>query len=139
MASSTSGSCLCGASAFTYTNEPALKALCYCSACRKISGGTNTVNFAVPEQNFTLTKGQPKSFSMEHEWGMTLTVNFCPECGTTLWKDSTAEHLKGLRLVQGGTVADAKKLDGQINAELYAPERVAWLAPLGGAAQKETL
>ncbi|KAH7191217.1 Mss4-like protein [Fusarium oxysporum] len=138
MTTTSSGACLCGAVAYIYTDEPAMRAVCYCSPCRKISGGTNTVNFIIPEANFTLTKGQPRSFSKEHEYGMTLIVVFCSECGTTLWKEATAPQFKGVKLVQAGTLSDAKKLDAKLDAELYVPERASWLRRLDEAAQKES-
>ncbi|KAL6907353.1 Mss4-like protein [Trichoderma evansii] len=136
MASITSGSCLCSATAYSYADEPVMRALCYCSPCRKVSGGTNTVNFVIPEEKFTVTRGQPKSYAMEHEYGMTLTIFFCPECGTTLWKEATAPMFKGLKLVQAGTLTDAKKLGNTIDAEFYSPERASWLAPAKDAVQK---
>lgn len=156
MASETTGSCLCGACTYSYTGEPAMKvkldpdsrlqppkvanphkALCYCGPCRRVSGGTNTVNFAVPSGNFTVTKGQTKSYPAEHEYGMTLTIFFCPDCGNTLWKEATAEQFKGVKLVQAGTLNDAKNLDTTIDAELYAPERASFLTAIENAAQKK--
>ncbi|KAM0425889.1 hypothetical protein ACHAPT_008827 [Fusarium lateritium] len=137
MPSVSSGTCLCGACAYSYTDEPAMKALCYCGTCRKVSGGTNTVNFAVPEEAFTLKSGQPKSFAANHESGMVLTLFFCPECGTVLWKEATAPMFKGLKIVQAGTLTDATKLAGKIDAEFYVPERASWLVALQDAAQKE--
>ncbi|UPK92900.1 hypothetical protein LCI18_003835 [Fusarium solani-melongenae] len=137
MASETTGSCLCGACTYSYTGEPAMKALCYCGPCRRVSGGTNTVNFVVPSGNFTVTKGQTKSYAAEHEYGMTLTIFFCPDCGSTLWKEATAEQFKGVKLVQAGTLNDAKNLDITIDGELYAPERASFLAPIENAAQRK--
>jgi hypothetical protein len=69
---------------------------------------------------------------------MTLTVVFCSECGTTLWKEATAPQFKGVKLVQAGTLSDAKKLDEKLDAELYVPERASWLRRLDKAAQKES-
>ncbi|KAH8686531.1 Mss4-like protein [Ilyonectria robusta] len=137
MAAVTSGSCLCGNSAYSYTDEPVMRALCYCTPCRKISGATNTLNFVIPEDKFTLTKGQPKSYAAEHEYGMTLTVFFCPDCGCTLWKEATAAQFKGVKLIQAGTLTDAKKLDGKVDAEFYVPERASWLVPIEAAAQSK--
>ncbi|RSL66840.1 hypothetical protein CEP53_003246 [Fusarium sp. AF-6] len=127
MASETTGSCLCGACAYSYTGEPALRSL------RR----HQHLNFAIPEDKFTVTKGQTKSYSAEHEYGMTLTIFFCPDCGSTLWKEATAEHFKGLKLAQGGTLNDAKNLDTTINAEFYAPERASYLTPIKNATQSK--
>ncbi|EXM14016.1 CENP-V/GFA domain [Fusarium oxysporum f. sp. vasinfectum] len=137
MPSDTSGSCLCGASAYSYTDEPVMRALCYCTPCRKVSGGTNTVTFAVPEEKFTVTKGQPKSYAVNHEYGMTLIMFFCPDCGTTLWMEATAPQFKGLKLIQAGTLTNAKKLNDKVDAEFYVLERASWLVPIENAAQSK--
>ncbi|QKD56733.2 Mss4-like protein [Fusarium oxysporum Fo47] len=137
MPSDTSGFCLCGASAYSYTDEPVMRALCYCTPCRKVSGGTNTVTFAVPEEKFTVTKGQPKSYAVNHEYGMALIMFFCPDCGTTLWMEATAPQFKGLKLIQAGTLTDAKKLNDKVDAEFYVLERASWLVPIENAAQSK--
>ena len=117
--------------------KPPLKqALCHCISCRKISGSSNTITYTVPEQAFRLTKGNPRSFSKDHEYGMVLTVFFCPECGTTLWKEATADQLKGLKLVQAGTLTESSSLDESVDAELYTSTRVSWALPLGGVEQR---
>ncbi|KAK1148641.1 hypothetical protein N8T08_008526 [Aspergillus melleus] len=132
----TTGSCLCNACAYAYADSPALKALCHCISCGKISGSSNTINYAVPGQAFRLTKGNPRSFSKDHEYGMMLTVFFCPECGTTLWKEATVDQLKGLKLVQAGTLTESSSLDESVDAELYTSTRVSWALPLGGVEQR---
>ncbi|KAJ6078764.1 Glutathione-dependent formaldehyde-activating enzyme/centromere protein V [Penicillium canescens] len=128
----TTGSCLCNACTYAYTGSPALKAICHCISCRKISGGSNTVNYAVPEVKFSVTGGSPKSFSKDHEYGMVLTVFFCPDCGSALWKEATAEQLKGFKLVQAGTLTESEKLDDGVDAEFYTTTRVPWLVALSG-------
>ncbi|KAJ5657968.1 uncharacterized protein N7484_001617 [Penicillium longicatenatum] len=137
MATISSGSCLCGKCTYSYTDKPVMKAICHCPPCKKISGGTNTLNFAVLDQNFTLTKGNPTSFSIDHEYGMIVTVSFCPGCGNTLWKEATGEGMKGMKLIQAGTLQDTSKLNDNIDAEFYVERRVSWLAPLPDVAQKK--
>lgn len=68
---------------------------------------------------------------------MTLTVFFCPDCGCTLWKEATAPQFKGVKLIQAGTLTDAKKLDEKVDAEFYVPERASWLVPIEAAAQSK--
>ncbi|KAJ5607687.1 hypothetical protein N7537_004306 [Penicillium hordei] len=133
----TTGGCLCGACAYSYEGNPAVRALCYCGPCRKISGGTNTVNVGVPEANFSVTKGHPKSYAMQHQWGFTLSIFFCPECATVMWKTATDAGLQGMKIVQAGTVSDVSQLNEKIDAEFYSPERPSWLAPVENADQRE--
>ncbi|OJZ80612.1 hypothetical protein ASPFODRAFT_38028 [Aspergillus luchuensis CBS 106.47] len=132
----TTGSCLCNACTYSYTGEPTLKAICHCTSCHKISGSSNTLNYTVPETAFSVTKGSPKSFSTTHESGMTLTVFFCPNCGSTLWKEATAENFKGLKVVQAGTLADASKLNQGVDVEFYTSTRAPWLMPQKDVAQR---
>lgn len=89
----------------------------------------------MPEGNFNVTKGALKHFSKEHEFGMMLAIFFCTECGTTLWKEATCDALKGMKLVQAGTLDNKKLLSEAIKVEMYTTERVPWLASLNGAAQ----
>lgn len=91
----------------------------------------------MPEQSFTVTNGVPRRFAKEHEFGMTLTIFFCPECGTTLWKEASADAFKGVKLIQAGTLTDKSILNQTMDAELYTTERVTWLASIGRADQKE--
>lgn len=112
------------------------QALCHCQTCRKVSGGTNTVNFAIPDPNFTLTQGNPKTFETEHETGMKITLFFCPECGTALWKEADSDAFKGLKLVQAGTVSDVSQLQKGMDTELWVTYRVPWLAAIDGVEQK---
>ncbi|RSL99797.1 hypothetical protein CDV31_012048 [Fusarium ambrosium] len=81
----------------------------------------------------------PKSFDTEHETGMTITLHFCPDCGTTMWKEASAPQFKGVKIVQAGTLTDPTNFTGKIDVELYAPERASWLAAVEGATQKEQL
>ncbi|KAH8812354.1 Mss4-like protein, partial [Xylogone sp. PMI_703] len=133
----TTGSCWCGECTYSYTGQPAVKALCHCLSCRKVCGSTNTVNYAVPSANFSVTKGTPQKFSKEHEFGMTLTVFFCPKCGTTVWKEATGDVFKGLKLVQAGTLDDKTLLNDEVKLEFYTTERVPWLHALEGATQAQ--
>ena len=42
---------------------------------------------------------------------MMLTLSFCGDCGSTLWKTATAEPLQGLIIVEIGTLDDLAELD----------------------------
>lgn len=54
-----------------------------------------------------------------------------------MWKEATAPQFKGVKLIQAGTLTDAKKLDGKVDAEFYVPERASWLVPIEAAAQSK--
>lgn len=43
----------------SYTGEANAHVLCHCLDCRKISGGSYSNNFLVPEENFKVESGMP--------------------------------------------------------------------------------
>lgn len=83
-----------------------------------------------------MTSGSPKLFAKGHESGMTLKVYFCENCGSTIYKEGTADAFQGVILVQGGSLNDPTVLnEAKVDAELYVPERLPWLHDIVGAGQ----
>jgi hypothetical protein len=104
-------------------------------SCRKLSGGTNSVNLLVPEDKIRVTGGSTKQYTETHENGKKLTVNFCGECGCTIYK--THESFPGSVIILAGTLDDPEGLEmSKPEAELFAKHRVSWLPGLDGAKQK---
>jgi len=62
MAKKHSAQCACGAIKFEFDADPSFIADCYCKDCQKSSGGAMATFFGVPEDDFTLISGTPKSF-----------------------------------------------------------------------------
>jgi len=54
--------CACGAIQFEFNTDPSFVADCHCKDCQKASGGAMATWFAVPQEDFTLLSGKPKSF-----------------------------------------------------------------------------
>jgi len=133
MATST-GNCWCGNIKYEFSGEPAMQVICHCKTCQNLSGTAYTTNLLVPNANFKLLSGTPTVFSKHHEADMTLTISFCPECGTVCYKTADAEAFHGLTLVQAGTAN--KGLDvWSPAAELYVSTRAKWLPALQGKGQ----
>lgn len=85
-----------------------------------------------------MTSGSPKSHTQKHEDGFSLTVFFCGDCGTVVYKQSDAEMFAGISLVQSGTLdGPAKDKISQPSAELNVKLRASWLAEVSAAAQKQ--
>jgi hypothetical protein len=80
--------CACGAIRFEFDTDPSFVADCYCKDCQKASGGTMATFFAVPESDFTLLSGQPKSFHYIANSGNGLDRNFCPDCGARVFTNN---------------------------------------------------
>ena len=77
--------CACGAVKFEFNTDPTFVAVCHCLDCKKASGGEAAVFFGVPEDDFTLTSGEPKAFHYIAQSGKGLDRNFCPKCGARVF------------------------------------------------------
>ena len=146
------GSCLCHSLKYEYTSEPIttasildmypkfyswarqIQATCHCLSCRKVTGGTNSVNLLLPEDKLRVTDGTAKEYSSLHESGVKLTVHFCANCGCTIYK--THEKFPGMVIVLAGTLDDAGVENTKPKSELYSKHRVGWLPTLNWAEQK---
>ncbi|KAI9874175.1 MAG: hypothetical protein M1830_010101 [Pleopsidium flavum] len=130
------GGCFCGKVRVEYTGEPAMKVLCHCRDCRKIGGSTYSTNIAIPDSNFTLVSGTPKTISKTGDSGKTITSSFCGDCGTTLLR--TGESFPGLVMVKVGVMDDVGAFkEARPGAELFAKQRVEWVPEVEGAKQLE--
>ena len=92
----------------------------------------------VPTDKFRITSGSPKQYSATHENGMQLTVSFCGNCGTALYKEADADAFKGVVIVQAGTLDDLNGLESaQPEDELYVKYRASWVPTVATAKQNE--
>jgi len=130
------GSCFCGKVKISYTGEPVVKALCHCLHCRKISGSAFSVNLMVPTDGFKVT-GSPKAITTsETDSGNSITSYFCPDCGSTLYRDG--ESNPALKVVKVGVLDDYEALNtAKPAAELFVKHRVEWVPEMEGAGQVE--
>ena len=116
-----------------------LQALCHCLDCRKITGSTYSTNIIVPGEGFTVLSGNPKTIAKKGDnTGNEITSHFCPNCGSTLWRDG-ASFGDG-KVIKVGIMDDANALDdAKPGIELYAPHRPSWVSAVSGADQKKNM
>ncbi|OBT75130.1 hypothetical protein VF21_05479 [Pseudogymnoascus sp. 05NY08] len=132
-----SGSCWCGNLKYEFSGEPLDKATCHCLTCRKVTGSAFSVNALLPRAAVKVTSGSPKTFAKAHENGMVMTVTFCPECGTTIFKEADAVAFADMVVVQTGTM-DGEGVDEMgPQAELWVKHRAEWMPTVVGAVQKQ--
>ncbi|KAJ9605638.1 hypothetical protein H2200_009487 [Cladophialophora chaetospira] len=130
------GGCLCGRLKYEYTGEPVLKAICHCVTCRHVSGSVFTTNIVVPEGNFKVTSGKPKTYATTQDSGMTLTYSFCENCGCVINKIGDAEAFRGVTLIVAGSLDDESGVgDAEPGVEFYVSKRASWLPELVGKGQ----
>jgi len=78
--------------------------------------------------------GTPKEISKIADSGKKIISHFCPDCGITLFR--TGESFPGKHIIKVGIFDDLELPNEHVpTGELYAPERLAWLPPIKGAAQ----
>ncbi|KAF2706152.1 hypothetical protein K504DRAFT_483915 [Pleomassaria siparia CBS 279.74] len=135
---SQAGGCICGNVRYEVSGEPAMKALCHCGDCRKISGSSHSTNGVYPEAAFKLVQGTPKTHTKKADSGNDFVSFFCPDCGTTLWRES--KTFEGLKVVKVGSLDDFEAFKSLTPAaELYASQRAPWLSAVEGAKQADAM
>lgn len=67
---------------------------------------------------------------------MVITITFCPECATTIYKEADAVDFENKVILQVGTLDVALDSLGP-QAELWVQHRPEWMPELAGAVQKQ--
>lgn len=116
------GGCVCGAVRYECSAEPIAVAHCYCTDCQKTSGAQMSTNALVPQEAFTVTRGQAKSFDTKADSGNTVSRYFCSTCGSNLW--SVPNGIPGLLVIKVGTVDSAAGL--RPGMSIYCASKQPW-------------
>ena len=119
--------CACGAVRFEFDTDPTFIAICHCLDCKKASGGEAAMFFGVPEDDFMLISGKPKSFHYVAESGKGLDRNFCPDCGARVFS-SNLESFPGLIFVTIGSLDQPDRIEPTL--EMFTKRRLKWAKPL---------
>jgi hypothetical protein len=77
------GSCLCGGVRFEVTEPLETVAHCHCTNCKKLSGGTGTVNGRVRSAAIDILEGKELVRTFQPVEGTAKT--FCSSCGSNLF------------------------------------------------------
>ncbi|KAL9049475.1 MAG: hypothetical protein Q9206_005508 [Seirophora lacunosa] len=64
------GHCHCGQIEWTVKIDEPAHVLCHCDACKLLSGGESTLNTIVPASDFSITKGELKTYSYQGDSGI---------------------------------------------------------------------
>ena len=84
------GTCLCGGVRFEVTEPFAMVSYCHCTTCKKLSGGTGTVNGRSRTDAIHVRQGAELLRTFQPSEGSAKT--FCSGCGSNLfgggWPDS---------------------------------------------------
>lgn len=121
------GQCACGAVKFEFDTDPTFIANCHCLDCKKASGGEMATFFGVPQNDFTLTSGNPKAFHYIAESDKWLDRNFCPECGSRLFT-SNLDSFPGTVFIMLGSLDHPELFTPKL--EMFTKRRLKWAKPL---------
>ena len=83
--------------------------------------------FGVPQDDFTLLSGNPKSFPYVAESGKRLERNFCPECGARLFTTNLGSF-PGTVFVMIGSLEQPDLVKPLM--EIFTKRRLKWTKPL---------
>ena len=94
--------CDCGAITLHVEGQPISMFQCACQHCQKASGGGHSSIVLLPAAAVKTT-GATKSFVRPADSGAKFTRHFCPECGTTVFAESS--RAPAFRIVPAGMLA----------------------------------
>jgi hypothetical protein len=98
-----SGGCYCGDLRYEVTSEVAMRAMCLCRECQRISGGGPNFSLTVPEEAFAYTSGIPRIFA-RNDIDRPVGREFCGTCGTHVAVRSS--RVAGHVIVKAGSLDD---------------------------------
>jgi hypothetical protein len=77
--------CSCGRLRVRLNGEPRLVSSCHCFACQRRTGGLFGSNAFFSRGQVVSVEGESRAWSRLGENGASLTFQFCPNCGSTLF------------------------------------------------------
>lgn len=118
------GGCLCGKVRYESDAEPLMLVNCYCKACQKNSGSTNSYNYAMPAGSVTIAGDTVKTYE-DHSGasGEPFYRKFCSNCGSHFI--SAGPAYEGVEFVKAGTI-DAGHLEP--TTHIWVEEKLDWPA-----------
>jgi len=128
------GGCHCGAIAYEAEIDPEMVNICHCTDCQTLSGTAFRVSIYASEENFRITRGEPKIYVKTAESGNKRAQAFCGECGSPIYATSVGEGPKsyGIRV---GTARQRDQLPPR--RQSWHRSAVAWLPEMEGLATIE--
>ncbi len=117
------GGCACGAIRYTIKSEPLISYLCHCTECQKRTASAFGLNLQITSDNLIIDKGTPKERTRKGDSGNELTINFCGDCGTTLF---SAPHARpNIRVMYCGSLDDPAWVPVKLN--IWTKSALPWV------------
>lgn len=128
------GKCHCGAIIYEAEVDKDHVGICHCTDCQILSGSAFRVLAYVPEKDFRLLKGKPKSYVKVAESGRRRLQLFCPDCGTSLYSMAEDDAPKTVAL-RVGAMEERTALTPHI--QYWHRSSLPWLGKLDAIQRKE--
>ena len=122
------GGCHCGALAYEARIDPARIGVCHCIDCQILSGAPFRTAIHVDRDDFTLLRGEPKTYTKTGGSGKPRIMVFCGNCGTQLYGTGTGQDAQRLSL-RVGTCNQRAQLKPV--RQIWRRSAVQWLDDLG--------
>ena len=117
------GGCLCGAIRYECTYRLGKVVVCHCSDCRKAHAGPAGYNARVSKSHLTITQGEPRTYEVTADSGLTLTRQFCGDCGSQLFSERA--NMPDYLSLKVGTLDDPSGLAEAVH--IWTDSKVPWL------------
>ena len=95
------GKCHCGKTAYRANIDPGKVYICHCTDCQAITGSAFRWAVPVPEEDFELLSGVPRTYVKKADSGAVSHQLFCPDCASPLYSMSVTEGAKSFNLRLG--------------------------------------
>ena len=99
------GGCLCEAIRYEVKGDLIRTLNCHCDDCRRATGSIFGTYVFVNESDVKILKRAPKTFEHPNDAGVTMTKQFCGNCGTHLF--GKGSRAGGMIHIKVGTIDDA--------------------------------
>ena len=129
------GRCHCGNITYEAEIDPEQVYVCHCTDCQSISGTAFRWAVPVPQEDFRLLSGSPKTYIKRAESGAESHQLFCPDCASPIYSASTVDEFRSLKL-RLGTARQRAQLRPKL--QCWHRSAQAWVPDIGNVEEIET-
>ena len=114
------GSCLCGAIEFEFSEKPTGFSYCHCTMCQKFHGAAFGPYLRFLKKDFKISKGQEmETVFQSSQWA---SRSFCSQCGSSLRYISHSEP--ELVFIAAGILNESPGMDPQ--RHIFVKDKCSW-------------
>lgn len=115
--------CQCGQASVTVSGQPSLVTACNCTWCQRRSGSVFSVASRWPLEQVLSREGEISAFQRPGASGGTVSLGFCPTCGSTVTTE--LDSMPGVLGIPVGAFVDPEFPPPQF--VLWCDEKAAWV------------